>query len=110
MILLDMNQLMMANLFINSKHSEISEDLIHIPEGLQQLDFTQYIFELISIEIPWRKVHPKFEQDEEDEDSEDSLFYTSGEEETEESEPTQNENEIDPRWKDLINLKTTNKK
>ena len=28
MILLDMNQLMMANLFINSKHSEISEDLI----------------------------------------------------------------------------------
>jgi len=87
---------------------EISENLIHIPEGLQELDLTQHIFELICIEAPMRNLHPKFQDEDLDED--DTMIYSSIDKENQEKKEEQNNGEpIDPRWKTLLNLKTNKK-
>jgi uncharacterized metal-binding protein YceD (DUF177 family) len=50
-----------------------------------------------------KKIHPRFQEEEEDEDDETEvkLIYTSGTEE----EINEEEEDVDPRWKILKNLK-----
>ena len=77
---------------------EISDEIIHIPFGLPQLDLSQYIYEFIGLSVPMRKIHPKFAD--EDSTSESEVIYSSDVDETEED----IEN-MDPRWASLKNLK-----
>ena len=77
---------------------EISDEIIHIPFGLPQLDLSQYIYEYIGLSVPMRKIHPKFAD--EDSDDESEVIYSSEVDETEE-----NIERMDPRWASLKNLK-----
>ncbi len=84
---------------------ELSEDVIMIPRDLQKLNLSQYIYEFIGLSIPMKKLHPKFlDEKEESNESETKLVYSSenGKKDTKGS----NENEeIDPRWNALKDLK-----
>jgi uncharacterized protein len=86
------------------EYMELSEDVIMIPEDLQKLNLSQYIYEFIGLSIPMKKLHPKYKDDEEDDDeSETKLIYRS-EDDSNKNKKGDTE-ETDPRWNKLKDLK-----
>lgn len=84
---------------------ELSEDVFVIEKNTQTLNVAGIMHEFIGLEIPMKKLHPKFQEEEdEDDESEGSMIYTSEAEEDIE----QKEEDIDPRWAALKNLKNKN--
>lgn len=74
--------------------AEISDEIIIITRDQDQLELGQYMYEFISLEIPIKKLHPKF-RDEEEDNSEGKIVYKSKDDNT----------DIDPRWEKLKKLK-----
>lgn len=72
---------------------ELDDDIVQIDRETAQLEVGQYIFEFIGLAVPMKKLHPRFEENEQEEDE---LIYTS--------EPENKEEEIDPRWEKLKDL------
>ncbi len=87
------------------KYEEMNESLVHIPHGEHQLDLSSFLYELICVEVPMRKLHPDLETDEDSD--EDLLIYTSAEDldEEEDSDDGDEDEFIDPRWQALKRLK-----
>jgi uncharacterized protein len=79
---------------------ELSDEIIMINRDSDSLELGQYMYEFIALEIPIKKLHPRYAEEAED-DSEGKIIYTSG--------PTGSQNEededIDPRWEKLKKLK-----
>jgi uncharacterized metal-binding protein YceD (DUF177 family) len=85
---------------------EISDEIIGVSKEVVKINIAQYLYEFIGIEIPMKKIHPKFQQqNQEEDDSETELIYT-----TSKNEETENtiEEPIDPRWLALEKLKSKN--
>jgi len=76
---------------------EISDEIVNIRRDTIQLEIGQYIYEFISLEVPMKKLHPRFRDEELP--GEGKIVYTSGEEPEPPDEPT------DPRWDILKKLK-----
>lgn len=76
--------------------SELSDEIVVIARDQAQLELGQYIYEFISLEIPMKKLHPKF-KDEEETSSEGKIVYKS--------ESDDDDTDIDPRWEKLKKLK-----
>jgi uncharacterized protein len=74
---------------------EVSDEIVIIPRDLDVLDIGQYIYEFIVLDVPIKKIHPRFQSEEDDEDEEGKMIYQS----------EKNEDEIDPRWEQLKKLK-----
>ena len=74
---------------------EISDEILMMPRGEQTINVAQYIYEFIGVAIPMKKLHPKFDN----EDEYDDVIYSS-EDSNEDTNTT-----IDPRWKKLKDLK-----
>jgi uncharacterized protein len=85
---------------------EWTEEVVIIPRNTATINLASYIYELVALAVPMRKIHPKFEDDEEDDfvDEYETLIYTSDESEAVEDEAEIPE-EIDPRWAKLNQLK-----
>jgi len=81
------------------EEKELSEDVHVILKDTQTLNIASILFEFIGLEIPMKKLHPRFEVDE-DSEEEVEMIYSSSEEDTEEQE----EEQIDPRWAALKDL------
>lgn len=77
---------------------DLADGIRIINRNTQQLNLAQDIYELISLTIPMKKLHPKF-QDDLDAESEGFVVYS-----TKIDEPTEQVSE-DPRWAILKNLK-----
>ena len=73
---------------------ELSDEISMIHWDTQRINVAQYIYEFIGLEIPMKKLHPRFE----DEGDQDEMIYQSEENKT-------NEEDIDPRWEALKGLK-----
>ena len=84
--------------------AEVSENVIIIPRDLQKLNLAQYIYEFIGLSIPMKKLHPKFQNEEEENDeNEVKLIYRS---EDEKKDNNKSDDEpVDPRWNALKDLK-----
>lgn len=81
------------------------EKIIIIPENEIELDITQPIYELTSLALPSRRVHPEGECNQEMLKAMDNyLMVESDEVEPSEDDDVDND-EIDPRWSALKNLK-----
>jgi len=76
---------------------EVSDEIIIITHDQQKLDVGQLMYEFIALEIPIKKLHPRFENETEDE-TEGRIIYTSSTGKTDEE-------TIDPRWEKLKKLK-----
>ena len=76
---------------------EVAEDLEILPPDTLRINVAKYIYELITVAIPLKKLHPRFDQGEED--TEDLIYSTSDDESIKEEE------HIDPRWAKLKDLK-----
>ncbi|MDH5367044.1 MAG: DUF177 domain-containing protein [Cyclobacteriaceae bacterium] len=70
---------------------ELSDEIVTIPRDEQKLNVGQYIYEFICLDVPMKKIHPKF-RDQENE----GVIYSSMEEDTTKIN--------DPRWDKLKGL------
>ncbi|MFN3316376.1 MAG: YceD family protein [Raineya sp.] len=85
-------------------HAEsISDEMELIPRGAAEINIAHYIYELIALAVPMKKLHPKFRAEEKDEDL--TLVYSSENQKKEAKE----EDKPDPRWEELKKLIEKNK-
>jgi uncharacterized metal-binding protein YceD (DUF177 family) len=87
----------------STNEGDLAEDVIILSPSDNELDIAHYIYESINLSIPLKRVHP---------DNEDGEYTCNPEmikklENYKINEPTEDEN-IDPRWNDLKNLKANN--
>ena len=81
------------------EEKELAEDVMIITKNTQKINIASLLFEFISLEIPMKKLHPKFQE----ENQEISMIYSSA---NKEQENKQEEENIDPRWVALKKLKS----
>jgi uncharacterized metal-binding protein YceD (DUF177 family) len=82
-------------------NEEISDEIIMIHRDTATLELGQYIYEFIALAIPMKKLHPRLREEEKGGDSEGKIVYSSDTS----AEPKDENDNIDPRWDILKNLK-----
>ncbi len=91
------------------KFADYSEDmgdnLFLLDRKEPYLDLSQDIYDFIAVQVPMKKLHPRFVNKNDNSLDDEFLYTTETEEEFE-----QNEQETDPRWNILKNLTDNNKK
>ncbi len=80
-----------------------NEELLILPHGEHQIDVSQYIYEMIVLSVPLKRIHPGIKDGTLKTDALDKLTELSVKEQKEES---KKEEEIDPRWDKLKQLLT----
>ncbi len=78
---------------------ELSDEIVMIHRDSDSLELGQYIYEFIGLEIPIKKLHPRF-GGEAEEEGEGKIIYSS-----KDSSDAGKDEEIDPRWEKLKKLK-----
>jgi uncharacterized metal-binding protein YceD (DUF177 family) len=86
------------------KAEVVNEELEIIPFGATKINIAQLIFDFISLQIPMKKLHPRF-RNEDDDNSEGILVYSDALEDKKE----EVNDGIDPRWAELLKLKNLKK-
>jgi uncharacterized metal-binding protein YceD (DUF177 family) len=76
---------------------ELSDEIIVIRHDRDVLDLGQYLYEFIVLEVPMKRLHPRFREDEDD--AVGKMIYTST------PDPGDENDEVDPRWEQLKKLK-----
>ncbi|MBI6116167.1 YceD family protein [Salegentibacter maritimus] len=82
------------------EYNDENEDLLILPHGEYEINVQQYIYELIVLSVPLKRVHPGVEDGTLDSDVLDKLEELS----ISNNESKNDEDEIDPRWDKLKNL------
>lgn len=82
------------------EEKELSEEIVLITREQASLDVGQYLYELIAVNLPMKRLHPKY-RDEAGADDDIRLVYSSPADASEENE----DGPIDPRWEKLKKLK-----
>lgn len=77
------------------EEKELSEDVFVITKNQQEINISTFLYESISLEIPMKKLHPKFENET---DSDEIIYVSKLDDKQEDKEP-------DPRWAALKKLK-----
>ena len=97
-----------------------SDELLILPYAEFQLNVIQYIYEMIALSVPYKRIHPDIAADYEEEESDDELDFLDSDdleminEEDDDDELNDNEtdensgdnNDTDPRWDKLKQLLT----
>lgn len=79
------------------EYQELSDELIVLPEGVQALNIASLIYELLVIDIPFKKLHPRYASEEDmDDDEELEVVYLD-----ESAEPEETSEEKESTWEDL---------
>ncbi len=88
------------------KFEELDDTLFTIPYEADSLDLSRLFYDLIAVQVPIKRLHPSFMDENDDLDDEDVLVYTSSDElaEEEPEEEQGQEDNVDPRWSKLIDL------
>ena len=91
-----------------NSYEEIEDTLIHIPYGAEKLDLSSIIYDLINVQIPMKKLHPRFLEESFDEnddfEDEDDSFLVYSSKDNEEEKTKDDDTDIDPRWSKLKDL------
>ena len=80
-----------------------NEELLILPHGVHQVDISQYIYEMIALSVPLKRVHPGVKDGTFQSEALDKLNELKV---TEVKEEVEEEKEIDPRWDKLKQLLT----
>lgn len=80
-----------------------NEELLILPHGDHQIDVSQYIYEMIVLSIPLKRIHPGVKDGSLITETLEKLNSLSSKEQSKESKEEEN---IDPRWDKLKNLLT----
>jgi len=90
------------------ENKELDENLYEIAKDTLSLDMNSLIYEFVCLQIPYKKLHPKFQSSEDENDDEVMVYRSSTDDEiTDENEEEEsiNPETIDPRWKSLLKLR-----
>ncbi len=83
-------------------NEELSDEIIVIHRETEKLELGQYMYEFIALEVPIKKLHPRFRDEEsEEEGQEGKIVYSSAEKDK--NQP--GDDNVDPRWDNLRKLK-----
>ncbi|MCP1996737.1 DUF177 domain-containing protein [Flavobacterium sp. HSC-61S13] len=90
------------------KFNEDHDKYIVIPFNEHKIDVAQYVYEMIALSIPHKRVHPGVLDGSLDSEALDYLGYSKEKEEEEENEEIESnkDNDTDPRWDQLKKLLT----
>lgn len=80
-----------------------NEEILILPHGEHQVDISQYIYEMIALSVPLKRVHPGIEDGTLKSETLDKLNEMRV---TEVKEEVEEDKEIDPRWDKLKQLLT----
>lgn len=83
------------------EEKEISDEIVVISPTRDKLELGQFMYEFILLEIPMKKLHPKF-KNEEPSDEEGGIVYSST---SDKGDDRDDDEPIDPRWEALKKLK-----
>jgi len=83
------------------EEAELEDNVFVITKNTQTINLSHYIYETVALEIPLKKIHPDEKQD----DEEENQYYYIDEATTQDQ---KTDEEIDPRWAALKNLKHEN--
>ncbi|MFQ3214453.1 MAG: hypothetical protein ACI9XJ_000117 [Marivirga sp.] len=86
------------------EESEFEDNVFIITKSTQVINLSQFIYETIALEVPLKKIHPDEVQDDED----NNQYYYIDEEFESEDDNSPKDEEVDPRWAALKNLKNEN--
>lgn len=90
-----------------SDHSEdLGDNLFLIDRKESRLDLSQDLFDFIALQVPMKKLHPRYASEAEAIDGD--IFIYSTEKELTEEEIKKQADEVDPRWAALKKLKDNN--
>ncbi|MCF4100589.1 DUF177 domain-containing protein [Gillisia sp. M10.2A] len=81
-----------------------NEELLILPHGEYQVDISQYLYELIVLSVPSKRVHPGVEDGTLESEMLEKLEELSPKQAEEDIDDNENEENIDPRWNKLKNL------
>jgi uncharacterized protein len=73
---------------------ELTDEIEIISYNTQKINVSNHIYEFISVAVPMKKLHPRYD----DETPDDQIIYSSSKDE-------ESGQEIDPRWSELKKLK-----
>ena len=85
-----------------AEYNNENEDILIIPHGSYEINVAQYIYELIVLSIPQKRIHPGVEDGTLDSDILDKLKLLS----PKEQDDINSNNDTDPRWDTLKKLLT----
>ena len=88
------------------EYKELDDEIVIIEKSTQSINIAQLIYEYISITVPMKKIHPNY-ADELADVEEGKIIFSSEIDEPNSFE--EEDQEIDPRWIKLKNLKNLNK-
>lgn len=80
---------------------ELSENLFVIKADTQGINLAMVIYELIAVNVPYKKLHPRFRDEDDNLENGEVVFSSESESESEENK----EENIDPRWSELLKLR-----
>ena len=83
-----------------------NEDLLIIPHGEFQIDISQYIYEMIVLSVPLRRIHPGIKDGSLNTEALKKLKELTIKEQKNEQKEEKKEENIDPRWDKLKQLLT----
>jgi uncharacterized metal-binding protein YceD (DUF177 family) len=83
-----------------------NEELLILPHGEYQIDIAQYIYEMIVLSVPLRRIHPGVKDGSLNTEALTKLKELSIKELKKENKKEQKEENIDPRWDKLKQLLT----
>ena len=82
-------------------NQELSDEIIMIARDTDTLELGQYIYEFISLQIPMKKLHPRYQNEPDVDNAEGRIIYSSGDRTVD----PDSGDDIDPRWEKLKKLK-----
>jgi len=80
---------------------ELSDEIVLIRRDTDSLELGQYVYEFIGLQVPMKKLHPRYANEAAEDEPEGKVVYTSGDAPKDDG----NDDDIDPRWEKLKNLK-----
>ncbi|RTQ52363.1 DUF177 domain-containing protein [Hymenobacter gummosus] len=94
------NQLLLR---FGEEELELDDDVLQVTPDKQTLPMAQHFFDYIGLALPMKKLHPRFQDEEDDNpDAEAKLIYSTG---TSSDDADDDDEDLgDPRWNALRNL------
>ncbi|MBD8490322.1 DUF177 domain-containing protein [Echinicola sp. CAU 1574] len=93
------------------EEQEINEEIFMITRDTPSINIAQLIYEFVILALPAKKIHPDYKEDEDEEDLDSTGEFVYWSDELSEEDPEEGdtedskEDQIDPRWEALKNIK-----
>lgn len=84
-------------------NEELTEEIVMIERDTDTLELGQYLYEFIGLQIPIKKLHPRYHSEPDLDGAEGKVIYSSGADRTFDADS--GEEDIDPIWEKLKKLK-----